>query len=113
MRVLNLINSLFCRNKDIRNIQQSIQKDFQEQIQQITNDTQQIVQGYSNLIDYLKRYELTVKEEMIEAEIGTSATRLTSSESWAGYFKRKTIAVWKYCTFQKPEIKLAQDQIIK
>lgn len=89
--------SAFYRNNDIRRIQQDIQAQFQEQIQQITKDTEQILTGYTKLMDYLQKYEMTLKKE----EKKSIEKSLKSGESWAGYFKRKTVIVWRWCTFQK------------
>lgn len=88
--------SAYYRNNDIKKIQQSIQAQFQEQIEQITKDTQQIVQGYENLIGYLQKYELTLKANEKKA-----LEKPKNVESWAGYFKRKTVSVWRWCTLQK------------
>lgn len=89
--------SAYYRNNDIRRIQQDIQAQFQEQIQQITKDTEQILTGYQNLMEYLQKYEMTLKKE--EKKIAVRPQN--SGESWAGYFKRKTVTVWRWCTFQK------------
>lgn len=89
--------SAYYRNNDIRRIQQDIQAQFQEQIQQITKDTEQILKGYENLMDYLQKYEMTLKKE--QKKIAAKPEK--SGESWAGYFKRKTVTVWRWCTFQK------------
>lgn len=88
--------SAYYRNNDIRKIQKSIQTEFQEQIEQITKDTQQILHGYENLMEHLQRYEMTLKS--------TESTKIEqnkSSESWAGYVKRKSVSLWRWCTFQK------------
>lgn len=84
--------SAYYRNNDIRKVQRDFQTQFQEQIQAITKDTQQIVEGYNKMIEYLNQYEITPKkQEVVEVK----------REGWGGYFKRKTVAVWRYCTFQK------------
>lgn len=85
--------SAYYRNNDIRRIQKSIQAQFQEQIEQITKDTHQIIIGYDKLMDYLQQYELTLKSKEVE--------KPKRSESWTGYFKRHTVTVWRWCTFQK------------
>lgn len=84
--------SAYYRNKDIRNIQNDIKTQFQEQILQITKDMQQIIQGYENLAEYLTKYELTLKPQETKA--------VNNGESWTTYLKRKTIFVFKWCTFQ-------------
>lgn len=89
--------SAYYRNNDIRKIQRSIQTQFQEQIEQITKDTQQIMHGYENLMEYLQRYEMTLKP----TTDGTVIEQPKNSESWATFFKRKTVAVWRWSTFQK------------
>lgn len=94
--VLGTSVSAYYRNNDIRRIQQDIQNQFQEQIQQITKDTEQILSGYNKLMDHLKNYEMTLKNDKI-----IISEPVKPSESWAGYFKRKTVVVWRWCTFQK------------
>ena len=89
--------SAYYRNNDIRRIQQDIQAQFQEQIQQITKDTEQIVKGYQTLMEYLQNYEMTLKKN--EKKIVENPQK--SGESWVGYFRRKTVSVWRWCTFQK------------
>lgn len=89
--------SAYYRNNDIRRIQRDIQIQFQEQIQQITKDTEQIVNGYQSLMEYLQKYEMTLKKE--EKKIVEKSQK--SGESWVGYFRRKTVSVWRWCTFQK------------
>jgi hypothetical protein len=89
--------SAYYRNNDIRRIQRDIQLQFQEQIQQITKDTEQILSGYTNLMEFLQKYEMTLKKE--ERKIVVKP--LKSGESWVGYFKRKTVTVWRWCTWQK------------
>lgn len=84
--------SAYYRNNDIRRIQNNFQVQFQEQIQQITKDTTKIIEGYHNFLESLNQYDMTPKKE--EQEI-------KPQESWGGYLKRKTVAVWKWCTFQK------------
>lgn len=84
--------SAYYRNNDIRRIQKNFQAQFQEQIEQITKDTHQIIEGYNNLIANLNNYEMSPKKENIEVK---------PQESWGGYLKRKTVAVWRWCTFQK------------
>lgn len=84
--------SAYYRNNDIRRMQQNFQTQFQEQIQQITKDTRQMIEGYNNLETWLKKFEDTPKKQ---EEIKTT------QESWGGYFKRKTVSVWRWCTFQK------------
>jgi hypothetical protein len=88
--------SAYYRNNDIHRIQKSIQNQLQEQAQQITKDTQKIIHGYDNLIVCFQKYENALKaKERKEFE------KPKSNESWAGYFKRKTVSVWRWCTFQK------------
>lgn len=88
--------SAYYRNNDIRRVQQNFQSQFQDQIRQITKDTQSIVEGYTDIMEYLQKYEVTLKT--IEPEKQQSNE---NRESWAGYFKRKTVSVWRWCTFQK------------
>jgi hypothetical protein len=87
--------SAYYRNNDIRRIQQDIQAQFQVQIEQITKDTEQILKGYQTLTEYLQRYEMTLKREERKVELQKP------SESWVGFFRRKTVSVWRWCTFQK------------
>lgn len=86
--------SAYYRNKDIRNIQNDIKRQFQEQILQISKDMQQIVQGYENLAECLKKFELTLKQQRKQ-------TVKSNGESWTQYLKRKTLFVWRWCTLQK------------
>lgn len=88
--------SAYYRNNDIRNIQKGIQMQFQVQIDQITKDTQQIMKGYENLLEYLQRSELTLKKNEKE-----KTEQLKNTESWTGFFKRKTVSIWRWCMFQK------------
>lgn len=81
--------SAFYRNNDIRNIQKS----FQIQIQQITKDTQEILEGYNVLMKHLEQYESSLKQQLEKQE---------SRETWSAFMKRKTVSIWKWCTFQKP-----------
>lgn len=83
--------SAYYRNNDIRRIQKNFQTQFQEQIQQITKDTHQIIEGYNNLIDHLNQYDIKLKKE----------EEVKFQEGWGSYLKRKTVAVWRWCTFQK------------
>jgi hypothetical protein len=85
--------SAYYRNNDIRRIQKTFQVQFQEQIQQITKDTNQIIEGYNKLIENLNQYEITPKNKEVAL--------IKPQESWGGYLKRKTVAVWRWCTFQK------------
>lgn len=83
--------SAYFRNADIRKVQKSFQMQFQEQIQEITKDTQQILEGYNKMIDFLNKYEHVPIKEEEEVKI---------RESWGGYLKRKSWSVWRWCTFQ-------------
>lgn len=85
--------SAYYRNKDIRKIQESLQAQFQVQVDQITKDTNEIVKSYSSLVEHLNQIETTLKAI-------NKKSNPTSRESWVGYFKRKTIYVWKVCTLQ-------------
>lgn len=85
--------SAYFRNKDIRKIQESLQAQFQVQVDQITKDTTEIVQSYGNLIEHLDQIETTLKA------INKKPNQVPR-ESWLSYFKRKTIFVYKVCTFQ-------------
>jgi hypothetical protein len=85
--------SAYYRNNDIRRVQQNFQIQFQEQIEKMSNDTKQIVEGYGNLMDYLAKFELKQKSEPKQDA--------KNQESWCSYFKRKTISIFRWCTFQK------------
>mgnify|MGYP003536158068 CR=1 FL=1 len=85
--------SAYYRNNDIRKVQQDFQTQFQEQIQAITKDTQQIVEGYNKMIDYLNQYDITPKKQVEVVPV--------NRESWMGYFKRKSWSLVRFCTFQK------------
>lgn len=87
--------SAYFRNNDIRKIQRSIQAQFQAQIEQTTQDTQKIMQGYDDLMEYLQQHEVTIKP------IEPAKIEPKNSESWASYLKRKSIAIWRWSTFQK------------
>lgn len=89
--------SAYYRNNDIQRIQQNIQVQFQEQVKQITRDTEQILNGYNKLTEHLEKYEMTLKNDKVIQALQP----LKPVESWAGYFKRKTVLVWRWCTFQK------------
>jgi hypothetical protein len=83
--------SAYFRNKDIRNIQKGMQAEFQEQVDQIRQDTQEIVRGYDKLMLTIESYDKRLQE---------SSRPSAQGESWTRFFKRKTIGVWKWCTFQ-------------
>jgi hypothetical protein len=87
--------SAYFRNNDIRKVQSNFQEQFQGQIQQITKDTLEVLESHNQrLMDYLNQYEISPKKlEVIKKE--------DARESWGGYFKRKSIAVWRWCTWQK------------
>lgn len=91
--ILGTSISAYYRNKDIRQVQTNFQNQFQEQIEKITKDSQQMIEGYNKFIQYLNRYELSPKK--------IEEVKNVNRESWAGYFKRKTVSVWRWCTFQK------------
>ncbi|KAG5679274.1 hypothetical protein PVAND_008853 [Polypedilum vanderplanki] len=81
--------SAYFRNNDIRRVQQNFQNQFKEQIAIITSDMEKITKGYTDLIEFLQQKEI-VKE-----------TKNEKKESWASYIGKKTVAVWRWCTFQK------------
>lgn len=87
--------SAYYRNKDIRSIQQSMQEQIQLQVGQITKDTSEIVRNYETLIKHLNQIETTLSAGQKSRE------KQNSGESWMGYFRRKSIGIWKFCTFQK------------
>jgi cytochrome c biogenesis factor len=89
--------SAYYRNNEIRRVQQSIQVQFEEQVAQIKTDTQKIMDGYTEMMKYLQQFEVTKKHK----EPIKDAKPQQNKESWAGYFGRKTVAVWRWCTFQK------------
>lgn len=101
--IMGMSISAFYRNKEFQTIQQGIQKQFQEQINQITEDTHQIVQGYNKMMSFLENQELSMRQQQyrFQKQENPNVIALRNSESWAGYLKRKTIFVWKFCTFQK------------
>lgn len=88
--------SAYYRNKDIRKIQQSLQAQFQVQVDQITKDTSEIVQSFGSLMEHLNEIETTLKASRMTKSIDKKESR----ESWSTYMKRKTIFVWRFCTFQ-------------
>lgn len=83
--------SAYYRNNDIRRIQNDFQIQFKEEIKQITKDTTQMIEGYNHLINYLNQFEMSPKKN----------EEVKPQESWGGYLKRKTVSVWRWCTFQK------------
>lgn len=84
--------SAYYRNNDIRKIQKNFQIQFQEQVDKITKDSQNMIVSFNNMAEYLKQYEMTPKkQEEMKGQV----------EGWGGYLKRKTVAVWRWCTFQK------------
>lgn len=87
--------SAYYRNNDIRRIQQGMQQEIQKQISEITKDTHQITQGYNKMAELLQRFESNLRPEAAKAE------EPRKTESWAGYLRRKTVFVFKWCTFQK------------
>lgn len=97
--IVGMSISAYYRNKEFRNIQQGIQ----QQIDQITKDTKQIVQGYSKLMSFLEKQELSMRQQQhrFQQQEKVNTISLRNSESWAGYLKRKTIFAWRFCTFQK------------
>jgi len=85
--------SAYYRNNDIKRVQEDFHKEFHLQIERITEDTEQILKGYDSLMKYLNENELVVQQKKIP--------EIKNEESWMGYFGRKTVAVWRWCTFQK------------
>lgn len=80
-----------------KNHTEDLQQQFQLQIEQISKDTQQLIsEGFQKLIDH---YEALHKVQSLPEQQKKPITQ--NNESWAGYFRRKTIAVWRFCTFQK------------
>lgn len=88
--------SAYYRNNDIRKIQLSIQTLIQEQIELMKEETQQVTKSYSDLMENLQRFEVILKANVVKAE------KAKTIESWAGYLKRKSLGVWRWCTLQKP-----------
>lgn len=82
--------SAYYRNNDIRNIQRSIQMQLQDQMEQIAKDSQRIIQA----LEHLQQYELTLKKSSEPND-----KKAMNNESWAGYFKRKTLSVWRWCRY--------------
>lgn len=87
--------SSYYRNNEIRKVQNNFQAQFQEKIDVITKDTQQMLTGYNKMIEFLNNFEHVPKEQLKETK------EVRNQESWGGYLKRKTWAVIKWCTFQK------------
>lgn len=87
--------SAYYRNNDIRKVQKDFQTQFQEQIQTITKDTQQIVEGYNKIIDFLNQ----IQQPPTPQQQGAAAQ--VNREGWGGYFKRKSVSVWRFITWQK------------
>lgn len=89
--------SAYYRNNDIRRVQQGMQLEIQKQISEITRDTNQITQGYNKMAELMQKFEsnLNPRPEAAKAE------EPRKTESWAGYLRRKTVFVFKWCTFQK------------
>lgn len=81
--------SAYYRNNDIRNIQRSVQMQLQEQIDEITKDSRQITQAQNKIMEHFQRYEMTFKKSV--------EPKHENNESWAGFFKRKTVSVWRWC----------------
>lgn len=86
--------SAYFRNNDIRNIQKSMQEQFQLQVDQITKEMQQVNEGYNAVITSMERFEVMLKSQRSKVE------KPRSSESWTGFFRRKSVSVWRWCTFQ-------------
>lgn len=87
--------SAYYRNNDIKRVQEDFHREFHEQIERITTDNQKILEGYDNMMKFLNDSQMMVQERNEELE------KSKNSESWMGFFKRKTVAVWRWCTFQK------------
>jgi methyl-accepting chemotaxis protein len=84
----------FFRQKEIKLIQSEhlriIQLHFKEQIQKISDENKKIIAGNESMMEYLRKYDLTLK-----------CSQAVSKESWSVYFKRKTISVLNWFTFQR------------
>ena len=84
--------SAYYRNNDIRNIQRSNQTQMQEQIEPIMQAQNQLEK---RLIEHFERFKETLNKSSGDAQ------KPRNNESWAGYFKRKTVSAWRWCTFQQ------------
>lgn len=90
--------SAYYRNNDIRRVQHDFQIQSQEAISQIKKDNQKIMETYADLRNYLQKLEFPVVKQK---EILTEVKQDQKRESWASYLGRKTVGVWRWCTFQK------------